>query len=424
MAKSKKKKKTPQPSPKRDYEVTKTFFDKFSVIARKTLQLMDLDPALYDRFTKKQKLEMMRTKFAPPHFEAKPGHQVPRHYVRVIQKMSMQYMEHMYIGNPDLGLSYYDYLTMGSQFGTHMSATCEEKQYCEQAEVYKTIAEQVNIYEDFGDHSLMMPYFQYLRLLLDHLSQFNYRMYGFDIVFKQTNNRIMLAAFIQITSVECEKKSFIFQDKKRPAFRLLMGSFMKPEVTYINTLHSKVIKNSTSNKLLGLYVQSHALLRMKERLDTLNVYEKNLYLMTSVVLNDVVKLETGRSAFEMHDLNSNIIAYLPFIVQDECVIVLTVLPVTNPATPIGKKLCQTLGVSKAELEICGMDKLSYFINTDFDKIPKLKHALEVNNLTYLTEIQSLIEPMKKTQRTAGISASIFQTERTHEEVLSEIEEKY
>ena len=420
----KKKKSQPHPSIKRDYEVTKTYFDKFSIVARKTLQLMELDPSLYDKFSKKQKLEMMRAKFAPPHFEAKFGHQVPRQYIRVIQKRSMEYMEQIYIGNPALHLTYYDYLTMGSQFGTFISARCEEKQYCEQAELYKTIAEQVNIYEDFGDHTLLMPYFQYLRVLLNHLSQFNYRMYGFDIEFKQTNNRVMFAAFIQIISVGCEKKNFIFQDKKRPAFRMLMANFMKSEVTYINTLHSKVFKNSTSNQLLGLYIQSHALLRMKERLDTLNVYERNLFLIHSVLKNVAIKLETGRKAFEMHDSEENIIAYLPFIVQDDCIIILSVLPVTNLTTPIGKKLGQTLGITKAELDICGMDKLSYFLTTDFDKIPKLKQALEVNNLTYLTKIESLLEPIENIQRSVGISASIFKTEQTREEMLDEMEKKY
>ena len=423
MAKSKKKKK-PQPSPKRDYEVTKTFFDKFSIVARKTLQLMDLDPALYDKFTKKQKIEMMRAKFAPPHFEAMPGHQVPRHYIRFIQKRSMEYMVQMYIGNPALNLTYYDYLTMGSQFGTYISATYEDKQYCEQAEVYKTISDQVNIYEDFGDHTLLMPYFHFLRVLLNQLSQFNYRMYGFNIAFKQTNNRVMFATFIQFSSIECEKKDFNIQDKKRPAFRLMLANFMKQEVSYINTLHSKVVKNSTSKKLLSLYIQSHALLRMKERLDTFNVFERNLYLVSAVLLNDVIKLETGRSAFEMHDSNKNIVAYLPFIVQDDCIIILTVLPVTNLATPIGKKLGQTLGITKAELDICGMDKLSYFRTIDFDKIPKLKQALEVNNLTYLTKIHSILEPVDNIQRSVGISASIFQTEQTRDEILVEIEKMY
>jgi len=412
------------PSIKRDYEVTKTFFDKFSEVARKTLQLMDMNPGLYDKFTKKQKIEMMRAKFAAPHFEAKPGHEVPRQYIKLIQKYSTEYMEYMCIGNPDLGLSYYDYLTMGSQFGTFMSAKSKDKQFCEQAEIYKMIAEQVNIYEDFGDHTLMMPYFEYLRNILGHLSQFNYRMYGFELVFKETNKRMMFAAFIQITSIECEKRNFTFHDKKRPAYRLLIPNFMKSEVTYLNTRRSRVSKDSAPDKLLKVYIQSHALFRMKERLDTINVFERNLYIIASAVTSDVVRLETGRNAFEMHNIDKNIIGYLPFIVQDDCVIILTVLPVSNPTTPIGKKLCQTLGVTKAELEICGMDKLSYFLTTDFDKIPKLKHALEVNDLIYLTNKQSIIEPIENIQRTPGISATIFKTERTHEEVLKEIEETY
>ena len=424
MAKNKKKKKTTKPSIIRDYEVTKTFFDKFSVIARKTLQLMDLDPALYDKFTKKQKIEMMQAKFAPPHFESKPGHLVPRHYIKEVQKISTEFMEYTYIGDPALKLTFYDYLTMGSQFGTFCSATYEEKQYCEQAPIYKTIGDRVTLLEDFGENTLMRQYFEFLRELLGHLSQFNYRMYGFDLEFKQTKNRIMLAHYIQITSIECEKKTFILHDKKRPAFRLLMPNFIESEVNYVNVPINRVFENSTSDKSLKLYIQSHALLRMKERLDTITVYEKNLYLVQSVYSGGKIRLSSGREAFEMLDEANHIIAYLPFMVQDDCVVILTVLPITNPTTPIGKKLCETLGISRTELDICGMDKLSYFLHTDFDKIPKLKQALESNELMYITEDISLYESDKTIERTPGISASIFQSERTHEEVLSEIEEKY
>ena len=424
MANRKKKKTQTPPSAKRDYEVTKAYFDKFSVIARKTLSLMDLDPALYDKFTKKQKIEMMRAKFASPHFEAKPGHKVPRHYIKVVQKRSTEFMEHVCIGDPALKLTFYDYLTMGSQFGTFIHARHKEKQYCEQAEIYNTIAERVDIYEDFGDNSLMMPYFRYLRDILGHLSQFNYRVYGLDIVWKQTNSRLMFAVHIQITSIECEKKNFIHHDKKRPAFRLMHANFMNMNVRHIALFHYRIFQNSTSKELLNLYIQSHALQRMKERLDVLNVYERNMYLVYSVLAGKVVRLDTGRSAIEMMDINKSIIAYLPFIIQDNCICILTVLPVTNPVTPIGKKLCKTLGVTKAELEICGMDKLSYFLTTDFDKIPKLKQALEVNKLTYLTQVQSVIEPIDNIQRTSGISASVFQTEQTHQDVLEEIEKMY
>ena len=424
MSNRKKKKKTPQPSTKRDFEVTKSFFDKFSVVARKTLQLMDLDPALYDRFTKKQKIEMMRAKVAPPHFEAMPGHQVPRHYIREVQKRSTEFMEHVCIGDPALKLTFYDYLTMGTQFGTYCAATYEETQYYEQAEVYKTIGDRVTELEDFGEQTLMKQYFEFLRELLGHLSQFNYRMYGFDLAFKQTRTRVMLAHYIQITSIECEKKAFIFHDKKRPAFRMLMPNFIESDIKYVNIPTNRVFENSVPDKLLKLYIQSHALLRMKERLDTLTIYEKNLYLIQSVYSGGKVRLSSGREAFEMLDDANHIIAYLPFMVQDDCVVILTVLPVINPVTPIGKKICETLGVTKAELEICGMDKLSYFRRTDFDKILRLKQALESNNLMYLTEDLCLYKFEINIERTTGISATIFQTEQTHEDVLEEIEKMY
>ena len=112
-----------------------------------------------------------------------------------------------------------------------------------------------------------------------------------------------------------------------------------------------MFENKTPDKTLNLYIQSHALNRMKERLDILTVYEKNLYLIDAVYNGNKIRLETGRDAFEMLDEANRIIAYLPFAVQDDCVIILSVLPVTDPVTPIGKKLCETLGVTKEELKV-------------------------------------------------------------------------
>ena len=85
MAKPRKKKKPAHPSPAKAFEVTKAYFDHYSIVARKVLQLLELDPGLFDQFTKKQKLDMMGLHSTPPVIKVMPGHHVPRHYLKMIQ---------------------------------------------------------------------------------------------------------------------------------------------------------------------------------------------------------------------------------------------------------------------------------------------------------------------------------------------------
>ena len=67
-------------------EISKTYFEKYSMVARKTLEVLELDPTLFDRFTKRQKHKMMLLKSDPPRVKAKTGHSIPRHYIRKIQQ--------------------------------------------------------------------------------------------------------------------------------------------------------------------------------------------------------------------------------------------------------------------------------------------------------------------------------------------------
>jgi hypothetical protein len=72
----------------------------------------------------------------------------------------------------------------------------------------------------------------------------------------------------------------------------------------------------------------------------------------------------------------------------------------------------------------GMDKLSFFVDTDFEAIPRLKQTVMDAGLWHLTKLEPLPDYLPQNPVSTNTLIRFFQTERTPEEVLSEIEEKY
>lgn len=87
------------------------------MVARKTLEVLELDPTLFDRFTKRQKHKMITLKSDPPRVKAKTGHSIPRHYIRKIQQEIYDIIKIYPVNNNrEINLNYMDFLTYGICF--------------------------------------------------------------------------------------------------------------------------------------------------------------------------------------------------------------------------------------------------------------------------------------------------------------------
>ncbi|MFT3751375.1 MAG: hypothetical protein QM800_00280 [Paludibacter sp.] len=423
MAK-KKKKKTPQSSTTKDFEVTKSYFDKFSEVARKTLRLIDLDPALYDRFTKKQKIEMMRAKMTVPRVVVKKGHAVPRQYVKMVQQEMHKFMNFYPVGNPEIGLFYSDFIIYGMAFLTYIQTKGNTKNYCEQSEAYKLIAAKASQNDEEFENNFMFNYWQYAHYLLLDISKINFRIYGFEWEWKELDNICKFAGHIILTSCKAEKLHFTYRNKVRPAFRAMLGQFISSKPVYLSIPYNKIIEESEQTHLLEVYVQSHALARMKERLDLLEPIQRNSFLTSSLYNSDICQLHNGQLVIKFTKEDKQPLGYLPFTIINKQLFILTFLPICSQNAPEGKKLQEQLGISRNEIEFLGMDKLSFFRETDFEAIPRLKEAVIEAGLWHLTELKPLSDYQPQNHISSSTIARFFQTERSHEEVLSEIEERY
>jgi hypothetical protein len=425
MAKSKKKKKpqTP-PSIARQLEITKTYFDKYSVVVRKTLQLLELDPALFDQFTKKQKLKMMGIKSDPPRVKAQEGHTIPRHYIRKVQQEMYDFIKYYPVnGDRELNLSYMDFLTYGLSFILNAMVRNSEEEI-EHKEIFQLIATKANMVLDSSHENPVMDLWQYIRYIVTSISKINIRIYGFEWHWDGGNYAYRVGGRVTISCVSPKKTYFTYKDTVRPAYQVICGQFLLDKPKAITIPYNQVIEDSDQIHLLEVFVQSHAFARLKERIDVLPAAIRTMCLHTSLINCQTTTLKNGQCVIQLIEINTGIIGYLPFTIIKNRLFILSFLPICSQNAPEGLKLQELLGISRKETEYLGMDKLSFFTDTDFEAIPRMKQAVTDAGLWHLTKLPILQDYVPQNPMSTSTVIRFFQTDRTHEEVLSEIEEKY
>ena len=384
MSQQRKKKKIP-PKKSDDLKITKSVIDHYSTVARKTLQILELDPALFDQFTKKQKMVMMQLQFSTPKVLAHSGHDVPKRYLRTIQREMYDFTKRTYVGDPSIGLLYYDYLSIGLTFNTFFTRKKNIPAGLDQTDAYFLIADRLKQKDD-ELNQFMNTYGNYVRYVTLFLSKLNFRVYGFTWEYNLTNNCRNLEQHLMITSAEPERIYFTYQQKSRPAYRLIMGSYLSDNPILVSLPYNEVFKSSNKTHFLKVYVQTHALKRLQERLDTRLSFYRYSALTQSILNCEMVTNQLGQLLFACRDLSEHLLGYFPFTIEGDHLYILSFLPLVSPKVPEGKLLCETLNTNKEDLIFLGMDKLSFYKNTDFDKVTILKEALIKSNMWHLTEI--------------------------------------
>jgi hypothetical protein len=224
--------------------------------------------------------------------------------------------------------------------------------------------------------------------------------------------------------VSPRKIHFTYNNSYRPAYQAITGQFLSVDPTPITIPYNQVIEDSDQTHLLEVYVQNHAFIRMKERIDVLPAGLRLTFLDSSLIHCRTLTLNNGQRVIEYRENKTGSLGYLPFTIINNQLFILTFLPICSQNVPEGKKLQELLGISRKQIEYLGMDKLSFFVDTDFEAIPRLKEAVMEAGLWHLTKIDPLPDYVPQNPMSTANLVRFFQTERTKEQVFEEIEEKY
>jgi hypothetical protein len=357
---------------------SKNYLEYAERVAKKVIRIVGLDPALFDSFTKKQKIALLQLEKAIPSIRIAPGSSVPRAYLEYTRRRFFKTMETHYIdNNEDVKLTYMDLITYGAAF--FGAAYIHSNTYPfseEQQAIIKLIVDKcidTNLFT--SNRCPMMD--TCLISIMSSLTQVQFRVYGYDLEWSSSEKRC-IALQVKIHTYAPESAHVMIHGKIHKVYKMFIGGINGKEPITGTIDYQKIFPTRTDvvNRKLTIYIQNHAIHRMKERLDVMLPIDRTFMLMASLVINPEIRIGTdAQPLLRCKWSDGTVLGYFPFVVQNDKVIVTTFLPLSFAATNEGKYLQERLHLQTADIKYLGMDKLRFYLYIDFDEIPKLKEVL-------------------------------------------------
>jgi len=182
---------------------------------------------------------------------------------------------------------------------------------------------------------------------------------------------------IEIHELQTEKKNIILDGEKRIAHKLgwpkMQPNLQKQEfkIEYVTVAPEKLgLKQSTE---LDVYIQNHALMRLRERMDDINIGLLQFNMIESIKSFNVFRNNDGQILIEYRIFGAKTGYFLAEII-DEILLIKTFLFLTNNGTPEGDKLYKSTRLMKEDKKYLEIDKISAFINSDIELNAELKQV--------------------------------------------------
>ncbi len=180
--------------------------------------------------------------------------------------------------------------------------------------------------------------------------------------------------YLYIHSHNPEKKHITLFNQSRPVIRVGWGEF-ETIVRYDAlslTAEQLQLDSSFKNIKFSVYIQSHALQRMVERLDGIPEGHLHSFLYDSIKLEfNMQRDKHGGFLLDMCILGHKV-GYLLADIVDTDLVIRTFLFITNAGTPEGEKLFKLTGLAIEDTKYLEINKLSTFFDSDIDSNEKVK----------------------------------------------------
>lgn len=180
-------------------------------------------------------------------------------------------------------------------------------------------------------------------------------------------------------------------------------------------------------ELLEVYIQTHALNRIIERVDSI-LFGITFGLSTIWIMSSPNVRKVGSNSFLIDVVVCDLkLGYYVACVIDGVVLIKTFLFVTSSSTPEGRKLDTLTGLKKLDKQFLGIDRLSTYLALDVNKSPELISIFKEAGLEELLKINkevfstlSKLTPEINLTENSELIASYIQR-RTTELSLSQVE---
>jgi len=197
---------------------------------------------------------------------------------------------------------------------------------------------------------------------------------------------------ITINSVTPEHISVEIDGMKRPAIRV-GWTFAYSGPVWIELKPSDLgVKSPFAEIPLKVYIQSHAINRLLERIDCfwIGIIQFNMY--TSLVKPNFAYDHKHNLLIEFTFFNTKA-GYFRADIVDGIILIRTFLFITNSGTPEGQLLEKNTGLQKLDKKYLTIDKLSTFMNSDLDKNLHVQQLFKNAGCQCLLDLYTTMQPL-------------------------------
>jgi hypothetical protein len=259
----------------------------------------------------------------------------------------------------DVSLS--DYLRIGLSLSMHISRTRESKSPADISFTNAFATYQDRFFEGENVHKRLYDISFAIGILLLNLAG-NHYWINPTLEFKCKDDGSALL-YVELHKAPPEKAMFMIDGQPRPAFKL-NGSWPGNGLFYIKLRPSELgITGNNQDIPLDVSIQSHALQRLSERIDTISFHLAHFFVLTSLLEPKAITDSCGRILIE-YRVDKFKAGYLRADIINGSILIRTFLFLTNNGTPEGKKLEQMTGLGKLDKKYLAIDKLSAFMSSD------------------------------------------------------------
>ena len=342
-------------------------------------------PQIYNLIPREELEVIYNHRFRAFRFIAAEGNEIPQNVLSEIRAQCTEQLRETYINisDNDEKMSLFEFYTMGVSVFQYVyyleeskyknaSLVKELKNHCKD---YNYLLEEAgNALEKLSDVVCFLHGDVALKIY--------WIMHEFNVD-KNNPNGIE-----NLMKIHCSIPEKIYDDKDnnyRPATRISVGLSQRGIGYFAFKLEEKEILLTNNKSGMGIFIQAHALHRLKERLDCLNPILFQAFLISSILEGKIYKDENGTYliSFNVQEIK---IGYLIADLNNGNLIIRTFLFITQNGTPEGKKLAELYGLCKQDKTYLELDKLSTFVTKDMCDDKRLSDIFQQVGCQYLLDL--------------------------------------
>ena len=397
MAKKKKKRKKKSIGQLQHKKLLKEQFKDFFIKLGLVALAADAEEAFY-KIPYKELFFLHKARFCSFRVERAENAKMSNRDIKTLQQVVVSFMKSKMLviadGKPQISL--YDYYSAGLSLlhylrGLNDDTFPEAKEVKERFKMFTSLVEKGNL-----PKKTMLDHAVFLSWLFSSVNQGFFR-FKYDTV--NNKNKTSYERFLADV-IEPEVRHYNIDGVNRPAYRV--GYMWKNnELKWVKLKAADLgVSGSFDGLMLDVYIQSHALHRMEERLDAYKHTEPNINMFSSFLDTKIIKNYKGQTLIQYSDFD-NKLGYFRADIVDGTVLIKTFLFLTNDATPEGEKLKELAGLSIVGKRYFKIDTLSTFLNSDIEKDEKLKKLFIDAGCESLFHIKTISKHNVDEQKTAG-----------------------